>query len=624
MCGIAGVWGKESLLRAEAMLPTMLHRGPDGSGVWSSGQLTLGHRRLAINDLSESGSQPMISPDQRVAICVNGEIYNYPELKCELESLGRVFLSSSDSEVVLHAWAVWGENCFARFNGMFAIALFDVDTNKLILARDRLGIKPLYYSYSDSGDLVFASEIGAVCAGKLDYKSTVDPIGLIQYLTYQNYFGSRTLRNNVSMLPAGQLLELNVVSGEVRSSSYWELKYETVDNTLDFNSSVDLYRQTLDSSVRRHLLSDVPVASYLSAGFDSASVAASASRLGTPPVSFTGTFAEGGWYDETTMASSLASLNGSEHRSVQICYKDVPRIFDRLMGVMGDPRMGMGALPQYCVAEQVALSHKVILTGHGGDELFSGYPVFKLINLISTFKKDPASAVKQMAGLRFSELPHLVYFLLGRARSSRYRQFLPVLNGSEDLAAGLRPEYASALLGLDPVTELVGLDTHAQDEQDVLYSHYLQAYLGGLLVVEDRLSMAHSLESRTPMLDNEMLALSLKIPQSIKMNNGVLKAIVKEGGRSMLPSAMYNQPKRGFPTPLRIWLRGPLQQWFTQRIVGPDSALPLIFKPEWLKKVHDRYLYSSFKHLRPLDEIQSQKMWQLLSLESCLKQGDFN
>lgn len=616
MCGIAGVRGADAEQRTLNMLPLMIHRGPDGEGVWAHNGVALGHRRLAINDLSEAGAQPMI--DGNIAISVNGEIYNYPDLRAELEKAGCIFKTRSDSEVVLHAWKVWGYDCFIRFNGMFAISLYDIDRDVLVLARDRLGIKPLYYYQENNNGLVFASEVKALLAGLASAAPAIDPVGLAQYLTYQNNFGTRTLRQGVCMLPPSHLLI--AAPNEIKLQSYWQLSFDEVDDSFDFTSVVTRYQDVFNAAVKRHLMSDVPVASYLSAGFDSASVANRASELGEPPVSFTGTFAEGGWYDETSMAKKMAQHNGSEHISAHISADDVPRMFDKLIYALDEPRMGMGALPQYCVAEKVAASHKVILTGHGGDELFSGYPVFKLVYLLSQLRQSPVAALKYLKQLRFSEMPHLIYFLTAGLRSSRYQQYLPVLQSTAAIKNGLKDTYYSEVRSVAPEQELLQLDGNANSASEVLYSHYLQAYLNGLLVVEDKLSMAHSLESRTPMLDNEMLGLSLSCPQALKMHNGQLKAVIKEAGKAWLPAELYAQPKRGFPTPFRFWLRGPLQGWFKDRLIGNDSALPVLFKAEWLQRIYKEYMFSSMRHFRPLDEIQSHRMWQLLSLESWLRQ----
>lgn len=299
-------------------------------------------------------------------------------------------------------------------------------------------------------------------------------------------------------------------------------------------------------------------------------------------------------------------------------------MMDHLIDALDEPRMGIGAFSQYCVAKKAAKTHKVILTGHGGDELFSGYPVFKFVNLINKIKKNPFNLYKLISKNFFSELPHMIYFGLNLFKSQAYQQYLPVLNSPIVLQQGLKPEWAKLIQHHHPEDELVELDGSCNNQEDVVLNHYLQAYLNGLLVVEDKISMAHSLESRTPFLDNEMLKLSLSIPQSLKLHNGNLKAIVREGGKDWLPGILYNEPKRGFPTPLNIWLRGPLRKWFINKITGEQSGLHTLFKSTWLKKTCNDYLNSYKKKIRPLDEIQTNRMWQLLSLESWLRKNKFN
>ncbi|MEM7249814.1 MAG: asparagine synthase (glutamine-hydrolyzing) [Pseudomonadota bacterium] len=619
MCGIAGVIGTNATERVHRMLQRMQHRGPDGDGVWQGhDELALGHRRLAINDLSNAGRQPMIAADRNTVITVNGEIYNYPSLRRELEDEGAVFHSNCDSEVVLHAWRQWGHECFIRFNGMFAIGLYDVVDDRLVLVRDRLGIKPLYYRL-DADELIFASEITGLKAA-INTTPKIDPVGLSQYLTYQNYFGDRTLHDAVKLLPPGNMLTRDR-DGTVRLESYWQLEFSTANAGCRFDEAVDRYRETLDSAVHRHLLSDVPVAAYLSAGFDSGSVVSRASRQGHPPTCFTGRFDEGGWYDEATVASEIARANGSAHHGVDISPADLPRIMDLLQDALDEPRMGMGTFSQYCVAEQASKTHRVLLTGHGGDELFSGYPVFKLVFLLSQLRRGPSTWFRAVASVGRAEWPHIAYFLLSGLRTAMYRQFLPVLMSLRALLSGLTEPWRSRLADISPETELVALDGAEDDRMQVLYRHYLQAYLHGLLVAEDKLSMAHSVETRTPLLDNEMLDLSLALPQSVKLRDGELKAVIKSGGQPWLPKALYSQPKRGFPTPLRVWFRNELREWFEGRMTGPDSHLPMLFKTSWLKQTTEAFLNSARRHVRPLDEIQSQRMWQLLSLESWLRQN---
>ena len=621
MCGIAGIIGSDSEEYLKKMLNLIEHRGPDAKKIWKSNKkLSLGHVRLSINDLSEAGNQPMLSEDGNIVLVANGEIYNYLELRKILELTGVKFKSNSDSEVIIHAWRAWGYKCFKMFNGMFAFALFDNKKNELIIVRDRMGIKPVYYGEFD-GKFIFSSEIKSIVS-IIKEKIQIDSVGLNQYLTYQNYFGQRSLYKGIKLLLPGHYLTIKL-DLKKKLESYWSFNFKK-NTSINFSHAIEKYKDTINSSVQRHLLSDVPVASYLSAGFDSSTILNKASINGKAPDSFTGTFQEGGWYDETSTASKIAKHNRSKFNAVNIIPDNLPDMMDDLIDSLDEPRMGIGAFSQYCVAKKAAETHKVILTGHGGDELFSGYPVFKFVSLLKKIKNNPFNIYKLISKNFISELPHLAYFGSNLFRPKSYQQYLPVLNSPLVLQQGLKPEYAKLIHNLHPEDELLELDSNCNNQDDILLNHYLKAYLNGLLVVEDKISMAHSLESRTPFLDNEMLELSLSIPQDIKLHNGNLKAIIKEGGKDWLPEILYSEPKRGFPTPLNKWLRGPLRKWFVNKLNGKQSGLHALYQSTWLKKTCNHYLNSYKKNIRPLDEIQTQRMWQLLSLESWLRKNKLN
>jgi asparagine synthase (glutamine-hydrolysing) len=616
MCGLAGIIGKNALKSVKKMLGTLNHRGPDGQGIWNpKDTICFGHQRLAINDLSSTGFQPYVSGDQSVAVMVNGEIYNYHELKKQLELMGCHFKSKSDSEIVLHAWLIWGNESFKKFNGMFAIAIYDLNVDELILVRDRIGIKPIYYSFYED-EFVFASEIKAILKVKSQSFSKINKDALLQYLIYQNYSNDLSLFENVKLLQPGNFIILKNQK-YLSTHQFWNIAEKKSIVVENFNQAVDLYQECIQKAVKRHLLSDVPIASYLSGGFDSATIATLASQNGHAKVCFTGSFKEGGWYSEVETASSIISQNQLEHRVVEIKASDVPRVLDKLVYHLDEPRMGIGAFSQYCVAEEVAKTHKVILAGHGGDELFSGYPVFKFVMLKDFISnKKWTSFFKHLKDSKSSEMPFFIYFLMNTFKKEIYQQYFPVLNSLGSLKCGLLPEWGSELKQFNPLNMF---RTVGGTSFDNLNQRYLNFYLNGLLVVEDKISMAHSLESRTPFLDNELIDLSQAVPQYIKLHQGDLKAIIKQAARGFLPNEFFQQPKRGFPTPLRFWLRNDLKSWFVEKITGPQSSLKNIFCEEWLHKNCYDYLNSSLQKIRPLDEIQTHRMWQLLVLESWYK-----
>ncbi len=620
MCGICGVVGSGLDIQAniERMLPKMAHRGPDNTGSWisSNKEAGLGHTRLSIVDLSPAGHQPMANEDGRIRLTANGEIYNSPPLRQWLWDKGHAFRSASDNEVLIHGYEEKGTDFLPLINGMIAFGLWDGPNEQLLLCRDRLGIKPLYYVLLPGGGLAFASEIKALLACP-EIPAAIDSVGLKQYLTFENTFGARTLHNGVKMLEPGQYLLWK--DGNAALHSYWAPSFEASDTLPDFPQACEAYRETVHKSVARHMMSDVEVASYLSSGFDSTTVAHFAAQTtDTPLATYTGAFGQGGWYDETPGARAVAEHIGSAHTEVRMGATDFASALDDLVYFMDEPRMGIGAFSQYMVAKQAAERVKVILTGHAGDELFAGYPVFKLLLLRRTLGRNPLKGLGLLLRVRPAEWPHVVYFLLQQllGRSGR---FLPTLFSSSMLRKGLKPDVAAALKDIRPEEELATLVGDDPDPYRCLTRTYLRAYLPGLFVVEDKISMAHSLESRTPLCDNELVELALTWPLSLKLNKGVLKAIPKAAMRSVLPDILYEQPKRGFPTPLGSWLRGELNDLFHERLLGQGSPLHDLFERDFLEKSVAKYESGWQKRVTPLDQIPTHRMWQLLCLDAWLR-----
>jgi len=618
MCGICGIHGKGASPEAvDLMLEAMLRRGPDGTGQWSRPGIALGHRRLAIVDLSERGRQPMAAADGAIVSTCNGEIYNYPELRAELEAEGAVFQSDCDSETVIHGWRHWGVDSFSRYNGMFAFALWDAQASALYLVRDRLGIKPLYY-WRDGGRTYFASDVQAILKASGRGEWPVSGTGLAQYLAYENRFGAETMFEGVRLLLPGHYLRVDESGASEHAYAGIAPSGAAVGS---FSDAVDGFRDGFRKAVRRHLMSDVPVASYLSAGFDSAMVASvAAEELGNgSPSTFTGTFREGGWYDEAAGATLVARRRGLSNTPVEITAERFRDTFDPMVHALEEPRMGTGALPQYLVAQKVAETHKMVLTGHGGDELFSGYPVFKYALLARLLREDFTGFLRLLSRVRLSEWPHVGYFTLSSMFGRRDRRFLPQLFAPSAQKNALRPAYRSR--GTD-ASSPDGAFTPAEGGETyrAVLTQYFRDYLPGLLIVEDKISMAHGLESRTPFLDNELVGFALSIDEAVKLEGGRLKAITREAARGILPDELFALPKRGFPNPLSRWLRGELRDWMRARICGPDTPLAEMFEPAWLQSTVDGYLGSWRRFVRPLDEIGTHRIWMLLCLESWLRQ----
>lgn len=620
ICGLAGVNAGEA--RVRAMLARLSHRGPDDEGLWSSDGIALGHRRLAILDLSPAGHQPMVTDDGLLATVVNGEIYNYPDLRSVYEHRGARFRSHCDSEVVLHAYRADGAEAVSTFNGMFAFALWDKARRTLVLARDRLGIKPIYYQHDvERGTLAFASEIKALLAASQARTWRIDPEGLGQYLTYQNMLGEQTLFAGIKLLPPGHILTF--ADGQLKTAPFWAPVIDGSPDPPDFATASQKFASVFQDAVRRHLISDVPVAAYLSAGLDSTMVASTAAPMTQSVIStYTGVFTDGGWYDEGVGARLVAEKIGSVHTQVEIGARQFRDAFDSVIRALDEPRMGMGAFSQYVVAERVAHDRKVILTGHGGDELFSGYPVFKFALLARRARRGESAALRDLMTIGMSEAPHLGYFAMQSVGSEEGRHFLPVLFSRRDQERVLRRDLWQAMSAFRPSAPLEELGAKTRSPYERILLTYLRQYLPGLLVVEDKISMAHALESRTPFLDNELVALSLALPEAVKLDGGHLKALVKSAAKGVLPDALLRMPKRGFPTPLRHWLRGELADWMEERISGQSSRLRLIFNDAYVDRVAASYQSSWRRKVCPLDEIATHQMWMLLSLESWLRQTE--
>ena len=576
MCGIAGILNLDrrpvdpEVL--ERMSSVIAHRGPDDSGVHVDDNLGLAHRRLAIIDLTPGGHQPMLSEDGRTCVVFNGEIYNYLELATELRGHGCTFRSRSDTEVILHAYRVWGTECVHRFNGMFAIAVWDRDDRSLWLARDRLGVKPLHYAF-DGRRFVFGSEIKALREVE-DVGSRANPQAIAQYLERTFPVDDQTWFAGVRRLLPGTMAFVDERNG-LRLQTYWDPadKYRHASHHDD---APDRIRALLEDAVRLRLRSDVPIGAHLSGGLDSSSVVGLMSQLSEVPVhTFSGAFAEGAEYDEREFIHVVASRFGTEHHEVVPGSDVVAELLPKLMWHMDEPSVGPGLLPQFLVC-RLSRDHgvKVVNGGQGGDELFGGYPKY---------------------------LAHGSLSLRARAALGR---------GRRRLLRSAHPDFRHATSHHDLRIPTV-LDDPLANEMYNDVRHYLPA----LLHVEDRTSMAVSIESRTPFLDYRLVELAASIPSQDKMAGGVLKSVLRDAMRDLLPTVIVDRrDKRGFPTPIGPWMRGPLHDW-VREVVLDSSFLSrrLYTRPrlEAMLAVHRRGLVDA-----------THPLWQAVSIALWFRQFD--
>jgi len=617
MCGIAGVLELDgapvSRVRLQAMADSLAHRGPDGEGLFTDGDLGFAHRRLAIIDLSPGGRQPMQTDDGRYVITYNGELYNYRELAAELQSLGRRFRSRSDTEVVLAAVAEWGVGALDRFNGMFAFAVWDRDRRELLLARDRYGVKPLYWARV--GDtFVFGSEVKALLAQGA-YRPAMDVEGLLEYFTFQNFLTDRTLFEGVRLLPAGSYLQLRAQPAtELEPKRYWDFHFAEPDAVADKREYLEELNRLFVQAVNRQLVSDVPVSSYLSGGTDSGSIAAVAAgqlpNLRTFTVGFDMHSASGMEtnFDERERAEHLSYLLQTEHYEMVLKAGDLERAMARLVWHLEEPRVGQ-SYPNFYAAQLASKFAKVVLAGAGGDELFGGYPWRYYRAVVNADFEDYVDK-------------YYVFWQRLIPNTLLRRAFAPTWDRvshlwTRDIFRDVFNDHADQL---------------TRPEDYINHSLYFEArtFLHALLVVEDKLSMAHGLETRVPFLDNDLVEFAQRVPVGMKLGNlgDVVrlnendpgpktqmffeqtrdgKLLLREMMERHVPSEVTQRVKQGFSAPDASWFRGESMAYVRRTLFERE---PMLF--EWLdadtiRSLVDEHL-SGQRNRRLL-------IWSLLSVE---------
>ena len=411
MCGLSGVAYKDKRIPEKSLLirmaNLMAHRGPDGEGYFIDEGIGLAFRRLAIIDL-EKGDQPIFNEDRNLVVVYNGEIYNHPELRQILIKKNHIFRTNSDTEVIVHAFEEWGEDSFLKFNGMFAFALYNIERKELFLVRDRLGIKPLYFSETPLG-LVFGSEIKTMLAAP-EMNISPDYECIYDFMTYQNILDDKTFFAGIKKIKPGCYIKY--YRGKVKNVTYWDVTFPE-NEIKDIHDCIEEYKTVFNSSVKRHLISDVPIGTYLSGGFDSTSVATLASGFYSDSIStFTGAFEEHSIFDERPGARQVAKRINAINYEILLNSNDFENSFEEIAYYLDEPMLGNGAFPQYHVARLVSKHVKVVLTGHGGDELFAGYEVFKAGYYLERLKDNPLFLSQILSHLALPEILRIAYFML--------------------------------------------------------------------------------------------------------------------------------------------------------------------------------------------------------------------
>lgn len=579
MCGIAGFFSTNSS-EDEGWLPvanqSLVHRGPDASGIWISPERHCGlaHRRLSIVDLSEDANQPMVVRDN-FSIVFNGEIYNFLELKEELRALGHSFTTTSDTEVLLKAYIEWGDECLNKLQGMFAFAIFDVQAGRLFLARDRAGEKPLFYRY-DGGNLYFASELKALMKHP-SLPRTIDREAMDCYFALGYVPGDRCILQGFAKLPPAHALSINLGSQNLKVWSYWQLPQEPSDDPpLDAEGLVDELEALLLDSVRRQLVADVPVGVLLSGGVDSSLITALAAKSASKVRTFTIAFPGHGSLDESAHARLIADHFGTEHVEL-IGDPTTAEVFPELVKQFDEPMADSSMFPTWLVSRLVREHCTVALGGDGGDELFGGYNSYsRLLWMQKRMGKIPGPLRRFVASLGGKALPVGFKgrnYLLSLAMD--FSAGISTVNSLLDLDAraqllGNRPQYV-------PVAEKIARQrTPAQRDllQRVTRYDFNNYLADDILVKVDRASMMHSLEVRAPLLDAKLIEFAFgKVPSRLKATDSDKKILLKKLCARVLPPEFDFQRKQGFSIPLSEWLKsGPFRELFWDTLNASDCS----------------------------------------------------
>ena len=602
MCGICGVVAFDPLAHVdEALVRRMarflIHRGPDGEGIWTNAQVGLGHRRLAIIDLSQAAAQPMANEDGTLWIVFNGEIYNFQSLRDELLRRGHAFRSKSDTEVILHLYEDEGEACLQRLRGMFAFALWDVRRRRLVLARDRVGKKPLYYWHRPGRGLAFASEPKAFLADP-EFRAEPDDEALWHFLAYQYVPAPWSAFRGVRKLPPAHYLVLE--NGHPELHRYWELRYTPKRSGRAADLAGELGAR-LKEAVRLRLISDVPLGAFLSGGVDSSGIVAMMHAVGTGPVrTFSIGFPEAD-YDELQYARKVAERFETEHQEL-VVRPDALAILPKMVCHYNEPFGDSSAIPSFYLAEMTRRSVTVALNGDGGDEAFAGYPRYLALRLSRGFEYVPAGARHGLEWLA-SKLP------AGRAKGffNRSAQFLAAQDPDPQrryirwlmhFDRGLKQRLCTAEFqqraGARDSADLI-LAAYARSDAAGLTDRTLhvdvQTYLpDDLLVKMDIATMAHSLEARSPFLDHELMEFAASLPEAFKLRGRTGKVLLKSFLSPLLPPNLLHRHKMGFGVPLDHWFRGPLRDFLRETLLAPRCLKRGYLEPNAVETMVDEHI----------------------------------
>jgi asparagine synthase (glutamine-hydrolysing) len=624
MCGIVGVYNLEQktfgLSTLKDMANSMAHRGPDGEGFYVKENIALAHKRLAILDTSDKGSQPMISHDGKWVVVFNGCIYNYLEIKQELKLKGKIFISNSDTEVITEGLSVYGPSVFKRFNGMFAIGAWDTEEKTLYLSRDRFGVKPLYYWFNGK-TLVFASEIKAIIKHP-DFSMTVNIDALNEYFTFQNLFTYQTLFKGVYMLPQANTIKIDLNTTTIKYNTWWDYDFTQPDESMSFNDAREETLRLFTQAIKRQMIADVPVGAYLSGGMDSGSIVSVASshvnRLSTFTCGFdmsevTGVEAN---YDERREAELLANHFKTEQFEQVMNAGDIRWSLPKVVWHIEDLRVGM-SYPNYYISRLASKFVKVCLQGTGGDELYGGYPwryyrVFDSLSQHDFFNQ------------YYSFWQRLV------SDKDKSEMFSPAVFKNIDIT-----EPRRIFERVFTFNNKLTYDTPEHHIQNSLYFE-IKTFLPGLLIVGDKLAMANGLEERFPFLDNDLVELAQSIPVRYKLANlekmkrvdenefrdkkslyqeySDGKNVLRQAMMDLIPEKIINRKKQGFSAPDESWYRGENAQYVKDLLLSKETSSSHFINHQYIEKIVNDHIGKKINHRLLIWSFLNFELWCKLFL----------
>jgi len=627
MCGIAGIFNlngqgniDQSLLNA--MNQAQFHRGPDEGGIWTAAGIGLAHRRLSIIDLSSLGRQPMSNQDESVIVVFNGEIYNFQELRSELVGAGYQFKSQTDTEVIVHGWSHWGEEVISRLRGMFAIAVWDCRKKQLFIARDRLGIKPVFYHINDRGTLIFGSEL-KVLYQYPGLKKEIDPLCIEDYFAYGYVPEPKTIYRDIMKLEPGWTLSIKVGESRPTLKQYWNLPFQT-DHSMRFESASREMLERMQEAVRIRMLADVPLGAFLSGGVDSSSVVALMSKQQIDPVNTCSIAFNDKKFNEAEFAQQVADRYQTNHFTGTVDTDDF-QLLGQLAGLYDEPYADSSAMPTYRVCELARKRVTVALSGDGADETLSGYRrhVWHM-NEEKVRSRIPYPLRRTLFGFLGRAYPKLdwmprvfraktTFQSLGRSSVEAYFNSISILK-QEQRDKIYSADFKKQLAGYNGIEVFNRHAAECPSEHPLDLIEYLdiKTYLvGDILTKVDRASMAHSLEVRVPLLDHKYLEWVTSLPPDFKMKGQTGKYLLKKTMEPHLPSDILYRPKMGFSVPLASWFKGPLKSNVRDQLLGDRLLDTGYFNGDHLAKLVAEHERGIRDHSSPI--------WTLMMFDSFLE-----